>query len=159
MKFNKGEGNTSMNLKVGQTYDVTVVKILGFGAIVALEDGSTELIHISNISESYVADVSDFVDVDHTYSAMCIAGNMKPEELSLKHLNLVSRSRKSNGAEYGQRKFRRKNSSADHESTKSDSNSLEDMIAKSNSQLEDKVGRIRRNDDTFIGSKRNKRRR
>lgn len=147
-----------MDLKVGQTYDVTVVKILGFGAIVALEDGSTELIHISNISDKYIADVSDFVDVDHTYSAMCIEGKVKSEELSLKHLNLVSRSPRSNDAEYKQKGTRRKSSSADHKSIKSDSTSLEDMIANSNSQFEDKVGRILRNDSTSSRPKRKRRR-
>lgn len=127
-----------MDLKVGQAYDVTVVKILGFGAIVALEDGSTELIHISNISDRYVVDVSDFVQVDHTYSALCVEGKVKPAELSLKHLSL--KSNRPDSAECANPKSKRP---AVHKSSKvapKAATSLDDMIAASSREYEDKYG-------------------
>lgn len=73
-----------MKLTVGETYNVKVEKILSYGAIVKMEDGSTQLIHISNISEKFVRDVNDFVKVGDTIKADCIKGNVKPEELSIK---------------------------------------------------------------------------
>lgn len=73
-----------MKLVVGETYDVTVEKILPYGAIVRMKDNSTQLIHISNISERFVKDVNDFVAVGETLKADCIAGKVKPEELSIK---------------------------------------------------------------------------
>ncbi len=73
-----------MKLVVGETYDVKVEKILPYGAIVRMSDNSTQLIHISNISEKFVRDVNDYVSVGDTLKADCIKGNVKPEELSIK---------------------------------------------------------------------------
>lgn len=73
-----------MKLVVGETYAVTVEKILPYGAIVKMSDGTTQLIHISNISERFVKDINDYVKVGETIQADCIKGNVKPEELSIK---------------------------------------------------------------------------
>ena len=73
-----------MKLEIGKTYDVEVVKVLSYGAIVKLEDGSTQLLHISNISDKFVRDVNDFVKVGEKIKVDCIQGKVKPEELSTK---------------------------------------------------------------------------
>lgn len=73
-----------MKLSVGQTYEVEVVKVLSYGAIVKMEDGTTQLLHISNISTKFVRDVNDFVKVGEKIKVDCIAGKVKPEELSTK---------------------------------------------------------------------------
>lgn len=73
-----------MKLTVGETYNVKIEKILSYGAIVKMEDDSTQLIHISNISDKFVKDVGDYVTVGDTIKADCIKGNVKPEELSIK---------------------------------------------------------------------------
>ena len=73
-----------MKLTVGETYEVEVVKILSYGAIVKMSDNSTQLLHISNISDKFVRDVSDFVSVGSKIKVDCIAGKVKPEELSIK---------------------------------------------------------------------------
>ena len=73
-----------MKLTVGETYEVEVVKILSYGAIVKMSDNSTQLLHISNISEKFVRDVGDFVSVGSKIKVDCIAGKVKPEEISIK---------------------------------------------------------------------------
>lgn len=73
-----------MKLTVGETYEVEVVKILSYGAIVKMSDNSTQLLHISNISEKFVRDVGDFVSVGQKIKVDCIAGKVKPEEISIK---------------------------------------------------------------------------
>lgn len=73
-----------MKLTVGETYEVEVVKILKYGAIVKMSDGSTQLLHISNISEKFVRDVHDFVKEGEKIKVNCIEGKVKPEELSIK---------------------------------------------------------------------------
>lgn len=73
-----------MKLTIGQTYEVEVVKVLSYGAIVKMEDNSTQLLHISNISEKFVRDVNDFVKVGEKIKVDCIEGKVKPEELSIK---------------------------------------------------------------------------
>ena len=79
-----------MNLEVGKQYNVTVVKVLPIGAVVELEDKSTELVHISNIADCFVADVADFVTVGNNYVATCEEGPKKPLQLTFKPLGLKS---------------------------------------------------------------------
>lgn len=79
-----------MNLEIGKQYNVTVVKILSVGAIVELEDKTTELIHISNIANAYIEDVSHFVSVGKEYVATCEEGVNRPIQLTLKPLDLKS---------------------------------------------------------------------
>lgn len=74
----------AMKLEVGKTYEVEVVKVLSYGAIVKMEDDSTQLLHISNISDKFVRDVNDFVKVGTKIKVDCIKGSVKPEELSIK---------------------------------------------------------------------------
>lgn len=77
-----------MHLTEGITYLAKVVRIIPTGIIVELTDHRTELIHISNISDKYIKDISEIVSVGDVYSAKGIVGKRRPVELSLKHLNL-----------------------------------------------------------------------
>lgn len=73
-----------MKLVVGETYEVEVIKILSYGAIVKMSDDTTQLLHISNISDKFVRDVNDFVKVGDKIKVDCIEGKVKPEEISIK---------------------------------------------------------------------------
>ena len=77
-----------MNLQIGNTYQVTVTEILPIGAVVTMEDNTTELIHISNIADCFVRNVGDYVSVGHSYTATCKEGKVHPAELSLIPLHL-----------------------------------------------------------------------
>ncbi len=52
-----------MELVVGAILDGKVTGITKFGAFVALPGGRSGLVHISNISNSYVNDINDFLSV------------------------------------------------------------------------------------------------
>ena len=52
-----------MHAEAGKKCKGKVVGITGFGAFVRLEDGSGGLIHISQVSTSYVSDVHEFLSV------------------------------------------------------------------------------------------------
>ncbi len=52
-----------MHAEAGKKCKGKVVGITGFGAFVRLEDGSNGLIHISQVSTSYVSDVHEFLSV------------------------------------------------------------------------------------------------
>ena len=78
-----------MDFQIGNKYKVKVVKIIKVGAIVELEDGTTELIHLSNVSNQYVSRIDDFISVGDTYEATCQEGKTKPTELTLRPLNLT----------------------------------------------------------------------
>ena len=77
-----------MDLELDKVYPVKVTKILQKGIIVELEDQSTQFIHVSQISDKFVADPNNFVHVDSIYQAKGIKGKARPIELSLKHLKL-----------------------------------------------------------------------
>jgi S1 RNA binding domain protein len=50
-----------MALKVGSIVEGTVVNITNFGAFVELVGGKTGLVHISEVSNSFVKDIRDFL--------------------------------------------------------------------------------------------------
>lgn len=73
-----------MILNIGETYECEVAQVLSFGIVMKMEDGSTELVHISNISDKFVKDINDYVSVGDKCKVDCIAGNVKEKELSMK---------------------------------------------------------------------------
>lgn len=77
-----------MELEVGKDYHVIVINIVKSGAIVRLDDGSTALIHISRISDKFVSEIRDFVQIRGEYVARGVPGAARPVELSLQHLDL-----------------------------------------------------------------------
>jgi len=50
-----------MSLEVGSIIEGTVVKITHYGAFVELSDGKSGLVHISEIADTYVKDVRDYL--------------------------------------------------------------------------------------------------
>lgn len=80
-----------MVLEKDKYYLVKVVKIIKSGAIVELDDGSTHLVHVSQIASKYVSDPSKFVAEGVFYSAKCVEGKSKDDSglcLSFKYLNM-----------------------------------------------------------------------
>lgn len=79
-----------MELNIGQTYKVEVIKIIQYGCVVRMEDGTTELVHLSQISNQFVKNVEEFVSIGNVLEAKGVPGLKNPVQLSFKHLNLVS---------------------------------------------------------------------
>lgn len=77
-----------MQLVVGQKYKVTVSHIVAAGVVVKMADESTQLIHLSNVSDQFVKSPADFVAPGECYEAECITGYNGKDQLSLKHLQL-----------------------------------------------------------------------
>lgn len=50
-----------MQLEVGSVVEGTVTGITKFGAFVSLPDGQSGLVHISEVADAYVTDVSEYV--------------------------------------------------------------------------------------------------
>lgn len=83
-----------MELVLGQTYEVVVRYIKHKkGIIVEFVDNpeETAFIHVSRISDKFVANIEDFVTCGEILIAECVEGLAHPLELSLKHLNLQAR--------------------------------------------------------------------
>ena len=78
----------TMATEIGSTVKGTVVKILDYGAIIRLDDGGSGLVHISEIAESYVRDVKDYLSERDEVNVKVLAFNKKGRyELSIKQRN------------------------------------------------------------------------
>ncbi len=55
-----------MGLEVGSLVEGRITGITKFGAFVALPEGKSGLVHISEVANSYVSDVSEYVQVGQT---------------------------------------------------------------------------------------------
>lgn len=73
-----------MKLIVGQRYSCKAIEIKSYGAVMQFEDGSTQLLHISNLAEDFVKDVNDYITVGKTYEVTAVPGQVKPIEISMK---------------------------------------------------------------------------
>lgn len=143
-----------MTLEIGEAYVVTPIRFETYGAIVELEDGSTSLVHVSQISDSYVKDPSDYMSIGQQYVAKGIKGiGHKPVQLSVKHLGLPSQARE---AEHSMDKLKKRYPKSDiakfhkpsqtAEHSKDAPLSLDDMIQKANAAYSDKMkGRKKKN--------------
>ncbi|HEY0073139.1 MAG TPA: S1 RNA-binding domain-containing protein [Abditibacteriaceae bacterium] len=74
-----------MAVEVGQIAQGTVIRLLPYGILVRLDEGTTGLVHISEIDQNYVRDVSDYVQVNDPVTVKIIAtGEKGKTELSMK---------------------------------------------------------------------------
>lgn len=74
-----------MSIEPGSITKGTVVKILDYGAIVRLDASTTGLIHISEITESYVQNVRDYLNENDEVTVRVLRfGNKGRYELSIK---------------------------------------------------------------------------
>lgn len=72
-------------IELGSTVKGTVVKIADYGAIVRLGGGKTGLVHISEIADTFVRDVRDYLCEDDEVTVRVLRLNNKGRyELSMK---------------------------------------------------------------------------
>lgn len=140
-----------MQLVVGDKYLVIVSHIVNAGVVVKLSDNSTQLIHLSNISDQFVRSPADYVRPGDKYEAECICGFNGKVQLSLKHLKL--RRRLSDSEQFVEAVEKipirpEKMKQADprptnmyHPKVRKELTTLDDMIAASNRAYQDKMRR------------------
>lgn len=147
-----------MNVSIGETYKVTVVSIKPKFAVVKYEDGSTDIVHLSKISSNYVKSVDQFLSVGDHLEALAISSEIRPYELSFKHLNLKEKEdsffESDEPRDYYEYTVRRSNqqstsskknvsfhndSTANIDNTESSTKSIDEMIADSRKDYEEKM--------------------
>lgn len=84
-----------MTIELGSTIKGTVVKIADYGAIVRLGGGKTGLVHISEIADTYVRDVRDYLCEEDEVTVKVLRLNNKGRyELSVKQCEVQIAPRK-----------------------------------------------------------------
>jgi S1 RNA binding domain protein len=74
-----------MAVEAGQVVRGTVVRLMNYGVLVRIEDGSTGLVHISEIDNNFVRDVADYFQVNDPVIVKVLAfGDRGKIELSVK---------------------------------------------------------------------------
>lgn len=73
-----------MDPQVGSIVEGKITTITKFGAFVALEGGKSGLVHISEIANTFVNDVHDFVQEGQTVKAMVLSAESGKINLSIK---------------------------------------------------------------------------
>jgi S1 RNA binding domain protein len=147
-----------MQIEVGQIIEGKVTGITNFGVFVDLGEGKSGLVHVSEIAQTYVSDVKEFVKENDTVKMKVL--NISDDgkiSLSIKRAMVdeqPKRSRGNGGTARSQRPVRP--STPDYNSPqavwtpkKSESTSFEDMMAKFKQTSDEKFSDLKRkNPDT-----------
>ena len=73
-----------MELQVGSILEGKVTSITKFGAFVALDNGKSGLVHISEIANTFVNDVHDFLQEGQTVKVLVLSAENGKINLSIK---------------------------------------------------------------------------
>ena len=80
----EGETKQSMELQVGSILEGKVTTITKFGAFVTVEGGKSGLVHISEIANTFVNDVHDFLQEGQTVKVLVLSTENGKVNLSIK---------------------------------------------------------------------------
>lgn len=169
-----------MQIEVGSILEGRVTGITKFGAFVDLGEGKSGMVHISEISNTYVENVSDFLSEGDQVKVKVIAINENGKiSLSIKKLtdtpdnaakkpynkgqNQKDRSKDSRGDNRGERKsaprpsMKSRNSPGDFVWQKSENpTSFEDMMSKFKQTSDEKMSSLKRGGENPVRRPRRK---
>ena len=141
-----------MQIDIGAIYDGTVTGLSKFGAFVKLDNGTSGLVHISEVASEYVSDISQHLAEGDKVKVKVLEINEKGKvSLSIKKAMPEQEKPK-------QAKPRPQNKNTDRGwkgAPQQESNapmSFEDMMAKFKAQSEDKMSDIKRSSDRRGGN-------
>lgn len=146
-----------MQSKVGEIYDGSVTGLTAFGAFVKLSNGETGMVHISEVSSSYVKEIRDHLTEGQTVRVKVIAiGDNQKISLSIKQAD-------ENYSPRPERKPREQRPSQPPRQRAFDNRpsapeqpaamSFEDMMAKFKKDSDEKISVLKKTTD-FKGNKR-----
>lgn len=151
-----------MQLDVGAIVEGKVTGITKFGAFVEIEKGVNGLVHISEISDSYVTDVANFLEKGDEVKAKVLAADNGKISLSLKAVGPVHPKDNSNQNKSGNSSVDSKNGRDAVKSNeppkvfkpfkKEEPLSFEEMLNRFKKSSEEKMSDIKRNMDNKRGS-------
>ena len=143
-----------MQIDIGSVYDGTVTGLTKFGAFVKLENGASGMVHISEVSNEYVNDISEHLSEGDTVKVKVLEINEKGKiSLSIKKAlpqeakpkpQRPSKPRRENNENRGWKGAPQQENSAPM--------SFEDMMAKFKAQSEDKMSDLKKFNDKRGGN-------
>ncbi|HHW09868.1 MAG TPA: S1 RNA-binding domain-containing protein [Firmicutes bacterium] len=131
-----------MAIEVGSIVEGKVTGITNFGAFVQLEDGTTGLVHISEVADAYVKDIKDFLQEDQIVKCKVINVANGKIGLSIRQVN-------SSGA----RDFKFSHNRGGGRGSRT----FEDKLAKFLKDSDERLASLRRSQDSKRGGRGTKR--
>jgi len=143
-----------MSVEIGSKVQGKVTGITNFGAFVELPGGSTGLVHISEVADSYVKDVNDHLSVGDQVEVKVISEKEGKIALSIKKAidrperdsSYSGRPPRQGRADNRSKDFRSKNNFKPKES-------FEDKMAKFLKSSEENLSSLKRNTETKRGGR------
>lgn len=135
-----------MQIEIGSVYDGTVTGLTNFGAFVKLEDGTTGMVHISEVAAEYVSDISQHLSKGDSVKVKVIDINDKGKiSLSIKKaLPEPEKPKPRPRTGGGNRGGGWKGMPAEEPAG---ANSFEDMMARFKAQSDEKMSDLKRSTD------------
>ncbi|MBQ8767414.1 MAG: S1 RNA-binding domain-containing protein [Oscillospiraceae bacterium] len=140
-----------MQIDIGSVHEGTVTGLTKFGAFVKLENGASGMVHISEVSNEYVSEISEHLSEGDKVKVKVIEINEKGKiGLSIKKAlpqpekPKVQKPKRENHNNRGWKGTPQQDSSAPM--------SFEDMMAKFKAQSEDKMSDLKRSSDKRGGN-------
>ena len=85
------ENNNAEEGIIGKTVEGSITNITNFGAFVSIEGSEEGLVHISEIANEFITDISEFVSIGDKVKVKVLARNQKKKlELSIKQAEGVA---------------------------------------------------------------------
>ena len=141
-----------MQIDIGSVYDGTVTGLTKFGAFVKLENGVSGMVHISEVSNEYVNDISEHLSEGDKVKVKVLEINEKGK-VSLSIKKALPKEEKPKPQKPS--KPRRDNKDRGWKGAPQESSapmSFEDMMAKFKVQSEDKMSDLKRSSDKRGGN-------
>lgn len=140
-----------MQIDIGSVHEGTVTGLTKFGAFVKLENGASGMVHISEVSNEYVSEISEHLSEGDKVKVKVIEINEKGKiSLSIKKAlpqpekPKPSKPKRENNGNRGWKGTPQQEASAPM--------SFEDMMAKFKAQSEDKMSDLKRSSDKRGGN-------
>ncbi|WHY75505.1 S1 domain-containing RNA-binding protein [Neobacillus sp. WH10] len=144
-----------MSVEVGSKVQGKVTGITNFGAFVELPDGSTGLVHISEVADSYVKDVNDHLKVGDQVEVKVISEKDGKTALSIKKAIERPEGQTSSYSQRPPRQGRSDNRSKDFRSKGNfkPKESFEDKMNKFLKSSEENLSSLKRNTESKRGGR------
>lgn len=141
-----------MSVEVGSIFEGKVSSIAPFGAFVSLPDGETGLVHISEVSSSYVKNVSDHISEGQSVKVKVISIDEKGKvSLSIKKAMPEEKSSKRAMAKEQPRgPIRPADIDWQNINSHNEEMSFEDKLSKFKSDSDERMQALKRNSDSKL---------
>lgn len=137
-------------LEIGSIVLGKVTAMTSYGAFVELPDGGSGMVHISEVSSSYVSDIKDFLSLGQEVKVKVIAVN-EQGKISLSIKKASAESEESRSSKNGRPRHNNNGNVWKGSQKSNEPMSFEDMMAKFKQVSDEKITDLRRSGESKHG--------